>query len=67
MPTPPPDLKISAASEVDFIIFSMSSFMSRTKHADSCPNLPPAFIIVGEFGKKSWLVINSKYSFILSA
>ena len=44
----------------------MPSFIPSTKHADSCPNLPPAFIIVGEFGKKFCAVIISKYSVILS-
>ena len=53
MPTPPPDLNIKAASDDDFIIFSMSSGIASTKQAESCPSLAPAFIIVGEFGKKS--------------
>ena len=62
MPTPPPDLNIRAASEVDLIIASMSSCMSSTKHAESWPSRPPAFIIVGELGRYDWDVIMSMYS-----
>ena len=46
-------MKIRAASDVDFIIPSMSSGIPRTKHADSWPSLPPAFIIVGELGRNT--------------
>ena len=62
MPTPPPDLNIRAASEVDFIMPSMSSCMSSTKQAESWPSRPPAFIMVGELGRYDWDTMMSMYS-----
>ncbi len=51
-PVPPPLLCINAAF---FTLSKMPSILSsigRTKHALSCPKGLPAFIRVGEFGRK---------------
>ena len=59
-PVPPPDCWIRAAS---FTVSKMrpgSSSTGWTKHALSWPPLTPAFISVGEFGRKSRLESSSK-------
>ncbi len=57
-PVPPPLLCIRAvyltASKMD----SMESSMGSTKQAESCPSSRPAFIRVGELGRKSRLAIS---------
>ena len=58
-PVPPPDLWMSAAFFTVSKIASMLSSTGSTKQAESCPNGRPAFISVGEFGKKRRLVISS--------
>src|SRR3990167_2750792 len=58
-PVPPPDLCIKAAFFTASKIDSIESSTGRTKHADSCPNLLPAFMRVGLLGKNFNDVINS--------
>ena len=58
-PVPPPDLWMSAAFFTVSKIASMLSSTGSTKQAESCPNGRPAFISVGEFGKKRRLDISS--------
>jgi hypothetical protein len=57
-PVPPPLLWISAvfftASKIDSIVSSIGI----TKQAESCPRGRPAFIKVGELGRKSSLLIS---------
>ena len=52
-PVPPPDCWIRAISLRESKIPSMLSSTGSTKQALSCPSGVPAFIRVGEFGKKS--------------
>jgi len=52
-PVPPPDLWIRAACFTASKISSMESPTGRTKHAASCPSSVPAFMRVGELGRKS--------------
>ena len=58
-PVPPPDLWIRAAFFRESKIPSMLSSTGNTKHAANCPNSRPAFINVGELGKKRSSVIMS--------
>jgi len=57
-PVPPPLLWIMAACLMASKMLSMESSTGRTKQADSCPRLLPAFIRVGELGMKSRLVMS---------
>ena len=65
-PTPPPDFCIRAVSLSVSNISDMESPTGRTKHAASCWSSFPAFISVGELGRKSRSVIISKKSFSIS-
>ena len=56
-PVPPPDLWMRAAFLMASKMSSMESATGSTKQADSCPNGRPAFISVGELGRKSSSVI----------
>ena len=58
-PVPPPDLCIIAAFFTASKIDSIESSTGRTKQADSCPSLLPAFIRVGLLGRNFNEVINS--------
>ena len=58
-PVPPPDLWMMAVSRTAPKIESMESAIGRTKQAESCCSSRPAFIRVGEFGRKSSDVISS--------
>jgi len=58
-PVPPPDLWISAAYFTASKISSMESPTGSTKQAASCPSGVPAFMSVGEFGRKRFVVIRS--------
>src|SRR6056297_863598 len=58
-PVPPPDLWIKAAFLMASKIPSMESSTGKTKQAASCPRSVPAFINVGELGKKQNVVISS--------
>ncbi len=51
-PVPPPLLCMRAASLRVPNMLSMVSSMGSTKQADNCCNSLPAFIRVGEFGRK---------------
>ncbi len=52
-PVPPPDLWISAVFFNVVNIPSILSSIGKTKQADNCPSSLPAFIRVGELGRKS--------------
>ena len=52
-PVPPPLLWMRAVYLTDSNISSMESPTGSTKHAESCPSSLPAFISVGELGRKS--------------
>jgi hypothetical protein len=52
-PVPPPVRCIRAASRKVPRIDSIVSSTGSTKQAESCPIAVPAFIRVGEFGRKS--------------
>ena len=52
-PVPPPLWWIRAAFFTLSKMLSIESSMGSTKQADNCPRLRPAFIRVGELGKKS--------------
>ena len=56
-PVPPPERCMSAVFFIASNIDSIESSTGRTKHADSCCSSRPAFIKVGEFGRKSRLYI----------
>ena len=58
-PVPPPDLWIMAANFTASKISSMESPTGRTKQAESWPSSEPAFISVGELGRKRQSVIIS--------
>ena len=58
-PVPPPLLWMSAAFLMASKMSSIESATGSTKQADSCPRGRPAFIRVGELGRKSRLVIIS--------
>jgi len=58
-PVPPPDLCTRAVYLRASNISSMLSPMGSTKHAESCPAGVPAFISVGELGKKSSCAMTS--------
>ncbi|OQA20681.1 MAG: hypothetical protein BWY60_01151 [Actinobacteria bacterium ADurb.Bin346] len=59
-PTPPPDFCINAVSFKASNIFSIESPTGSTKQAASCWSSLPAFINVGELGRKSRSAIMSK-------
>jgi hypothetical protein len=61
-PVPPPDLWMSAMLVRLLKIPSRVSSTGRTKQAESCPLAVPAFIRVGEFGRKRRLDISEKNS-----
>ena len=56
-PVPPPLLWISAVFLIVSKMLSIESSIGRTKHAESCWSSPPAFINVGELGRKSRVAI----------
>ena len=56
-PVPPPDLWMRAAFLMASKMSSMESATGSTKQAESCPSGRPAFISVGELGRKSSSVI----------
>jgi len=56
---PPPDLWIMAALRRAPKMPSMLSSTGSTKQAASCPRRRPAFISVGELGRKITWVIRS--------
>lgn len=56
---PPPDLWIMAANFTASKISSMESPTGSTKQAESWPSSEPAFISVGELGRKRQSVIMS--------
>jgi hypothetical protein len=58
-PVPPPDLWISAACFTASNISSMLSPTGSTKQAASWPRSVPAFMSVGELGRKRKEVIRS--------
>ena len=58
-PVPPPDLWMRAAFLMASKMCSMESSTGSTKQAESCPSGRPAFMRVGELGRKSRLVISS--------
>ena len=58
-PVPPPLLWIRAAFLMASKMSSMESATGSTKQAESCPRGRPAFIRVGELGRKSRSVIIS--------
>jgi len=58
-PVPPPDLWIMAANFTASKISSMESPTGSTKQAESWPSSEPAFISVGELGRKRQSVIMS--------
>ena len=58
-PVPPPDLWMRAAFLMASKMSSMESATGSTKQAESCPRGRPAFIRVGELGRKSRLTIRS--------
>ena len=58
-PVPPPDLWIMAAFLTASKMPSMESSTGSTKQAASCPRSVPAFIRVGELGRKVQEVISS--------
>ncbi|MBA7591545.1 hypothetical protein ES708_33704 [subsurface metagenome] len=57
-PVPPPLLWMRAVFFTASNIDSIESSIGRTKQADNCPSSLPAFIRVGELGRKSRLAIN---------
>ncbi len=61
-PVPPPDLWMSAMWARLAKIPSRVSSTGRTKQAESCPMEVPAFIRVGEFGRKRRLEVSEKNS-----
>ena len=65
-PVPPPDLCMRAAFLTESKIPSMLSSTGRTKHAESCPRVLPAFIRVGELGRNLRSVMSSKNSSLTS-
>ena len=56
-PVPPPLLWMRAAYLIASKISSMESPTGSTKQAESCPRGRPAFMSVGELGRKSSSVI----------
>ena len=58
-PVPPPLLWISAAFLMASKMSSMESATGSTKQAESWPRGRPAFMRVGELGRKSRLTISS--------
>ncbi len=56
-PVPPPLLWISAVFLIVSKMLSIESSIGRTKQAESCWSSAPAFIRVGELGRKSRVAI----------
>ena len=65
-PVPPPDWWMIAPQRIASKISGRESFTGRVKHAESCPSGVPAFMRVGEFGRKDKLIIAWKYSSVSS-